>query len=265
MSNKQFYQSHECDGFWARVTIEWSIPERVDETTIKHRIQDAEDIADQILGFAAHRIRDMVQAMRGVTSEVQGLAPSDQPRDKADVREARGSMRAQWTYDPEAEAYYFAPMQAAPPPYLTQRHVEAIIDIASDGTLAGVELIDNMPPPPVASLFSPQDGGDPPIAKFKPGFMVNEPMNMVEVFFEDVSCTSKPLIEGVYHWIDQLIAHDDGRVVGLNFWIYKPPPPPPAPAWRTIERIQQRGPNDCGIAALAMACGVSYETVAPLL
>src|SRR6185312_12212956 len=76
MSNKQFYQSHECDGFRARVTIEWSIPERVDETTIRHRIQDAEDIAEQILGFAAHRVRNMVQAMRGITSEVQGLAPS---------------------------------------------------------------------------------------------------------------------------------------------------------------------------------------------
>ena len=34
------------------------------------------------------------------------------------------------------------------PPYTTQRHVEAILDIASDGTLAGVELISDMPPPP---------------------------------------------------------------------------------------------------------------------
>ncbi len=34
----------------------------------------------------------------------------------------------------------------APGPYLTQRHVKAIVDIASDGTLAGVELIDSMPP-----------------------------------------------------------------------------------------------------------------------
>lgn len=32
-----------------------------------------------------------------------------------------------------------------------------------------------------------------------------------------------------------------------------------------IERIQQRGPNDCGIAAIAMACGVPYEDVLPLL
>jgi uncharacterized protein YuzE len=68
----------------------------------------------------------------------------------------RGSMAAQWTYDPEAEAYYFAPMQAAEPPYLTQRHVEAILDIASDGTLAGVELIDRVPPPPTAALSRPR-------------------------------------------------------------------------------------------------------------
>lgn len=32
-----------------------------------------------------------------------------------------------------------------------------------------------------------------------------------------------------------------------------------------IERIQQRGPNDCGIAAIAMACGVPYDDVLPLL
>ena len=36
----------------------------------------------------------------------------------------------------------------APPPYTKQREVRAIIDIADDGTLAGVELIDGMPPPP---------------------------------------------------------------------------------------------------------------------
>lgn len=42
--------------------------------------------------------------------------------------------------------YYFAPQDRAPGPYRTQRHVHAIIDIAADGTLAGVELIDDMPP-----------------------------------------------------------------------------------------------------------------------
>lgn len=58
-----------------------------------------------------------------------------------------------WTLDDEAvedvgHLYYFAPVNRHPPPYKTQRRVTAIIDIAPDGTLAGVELIDDMPPPP---------------------------------------------------------------------------------------------------------------------
>jgi hypothetical protein len=68
----------------------------------------------------------------------------------------RGSMAAQFTYDPEGEAYYFAPLGAQPGPYYTQRHVDAILNIAFDGTLAGVELIDRVPPPPcLASQPSP--------------------------------------------------------------------------------------------------------------
>ncbi len=61
---------------------------------------------------------------------------------------------AYWTHDDESaedmkmHLYYFAPTNRAPPPYTEQRHVQAIIDIAEDGTLAGVELIYNMPPPP---------------------------------------------------------------------------------------------------------------------
>jgi hypothetical protein len=39
-------------------------------------------------------------------------------------------------------------LNAAAGPYRRQREVRAIIDIADDGTLAGVELIDRMPPPP---------------------------------------------------------------------------------------------------------------------
>ena len=58
-----------------------------------------------------------------------------------------------WTHDDKAapilgHLYYFAPTARAAPPYKVQRHVKAIIDIADDGTLAGVELIDDMPPPP---------------------------------------------------------------------------------------------------------------------
>lgn len=47
--------------------------------------------------------------------------------------------------------YYFSPLVRAPGPYRQQRHVEAIIDIDADGNLAGVELIDTMPPPPLSS------------------------------------------------------------------------------------------------------------------
>jgi hypothetical protein len=60
-----------------------------------------------------------------------------------------GSMSAQWAFDLESGSYYFAPLQASPPPYDT-REVTAIIDIASDGTLAGVKLVQmraNMPLP----------------------------------------------------------------------------------------------------------------------
>jgi hypothetical protein len=59
---------------------------------------------------------------------------------------------AYWTHDDSSgigHLYYFAPTGRCPPPYKTQREVRAIIDIADDGTLAGVELVDDMPPPPL--------------------------------------------------------------------------------------------------------------------
>ena len=57
---------------------------------------------------------------------------------------------AYFTYDPaHGGLYYFAPADATPPPYLIQRSVEAILDIAADGTLAGVELVmGKLPKPP---------------------------------------------------------------------------------------------------------------------
>ena len=56
---------------------------------------------------------------------------------------------AYWTYDYETDAYYFAPSNRTAPPYLKQVEVTAILDIASDGTLAGVELVmGTLPPPP---------------------------------------------------------------------------------------------------------------------
>lgn len=57
---------------------------------------------------------------------------------------------ATYTFDPSHNLYYFRVDGAQPPPYLNQRHVSAILDLDGDGNLAGVELIDNMPPPSVA-------------------------------------------------------------------------------------------------------------------
>lgn len=76
-----------------------------------------------------------------------------------------------WTHDDRAakeigeHLYYFAPTNAARSPYRAQKHVGAIIDIADDGTLAGVELINDMPPPPVHEpnrVEPPLSGGDAP-------------------------------------------------------------------------------------------------------
>lgn len=58
-----------------------------------------------------------------------------------------------WTYDDSFGqiSYYFAPECRAKPPYGIQREVKAIIDIANDGTLAGVELTwGDLPPAPQA-------------------------------------------------------------------------------------------------------------------
>ncbi len=51
---------------------------------------------------------------------------------------------SEWT----GHLYYIEIVGRRPPPYKRQREVTAIVDIADDGTLAGVELIDDMPPPP---------------------------------------------------------------------------------------------------------------------
>lgn len=46
--------------------------------------------------------------------------------------------------------YYVRLEDCQPGPYRNQKQVRAILDIADDGTLAGIELIDDMPPPPSA-------------------------------------------------------------------------------------------------------------------
>ena len=53
---------------------------------------------------------------------------------------------AYFTYDDEAGAYYFAIKSRANPPYLKKRRVEAILDIDSEGRLAGVEILEDIEP-----------------------------------------------------------------------------------------------------------------------
>lgn len=56
---------------------------------------------------------------------------------------------ATFTYDDQYGAmYYFSPVGRTRPPYLKQIVTKAIIDVASDGTLAGVDLdLGDIPPP----------------------------------------------------------------------------------------------------------------------
>jgi hypothetical protein len=62
------YQSHECAGYRARITIEVFAPDDVDFDLAGGRKGKAEDIADAILAFAGPKTRDIVQVMRGYTS-----------------------------------------------------------------------------------------------------------------------------------------------------------------------------------------------------
>lgn len=50
--------------------------------------------------------------------------------------------------------YYIALDGREQGPYLRQKHVSAILDIAADGTLAGIELIDNMPGAPAGRVLA---------------------------------------------------------------------------------------------------------------
>lgn len=57
-----------------------------------------------------------------------------------------------WSYDYEAEAWYVRIEPRRKPPYIRQIHVEAIIDVADDGSLAGIEIIDDKCPPPFDAI-----------------------------------------------------------------------------------------------------------------
>jgi hypothetical protein len=98
---------------------------------------------------------DAIKECQRKLTQAAGL-PAAVPEWKPKYRAEHPDLPARpawWTYDGEAEAYYFAPTDAAKPPYLTQRRVVGVIDIAKDGTLAGIELIN-------VDAAAPRDTGE---------------------------------------------------------------------------------------------------------
>jgi len=57
-----YYQYHECQGYSARVTIEWEIPDEHE----KGRLLLAEPTADEILAYAGPRMKEIVAKMRRI-------------------------------------------------------------------------------------------------------------------------------------------------------------------------------------------------------
>ena len=113
-------------------------------------------------GEAAISSSDPEGGARGVQTSIatkQESCPESAPRTETAVRDRRKSVFTYEHDDAAGHLYYFAPQTTTPGPYLTQRHVQAIVDIASDGTFAGVELIDNMPPLNSGGADTKSDGG----------------------------------------------------------------------------------------------------------
>ena len=66
---------------------------------------------------------------------------------------------------------------------------------------------------------------------FKPCVVVNDETGITEITIEDVAFVAVPLFEGIHHYMDKLVAMDDGRLVGFTIW-QTAPKPAPAP-WRS--------------------------------
>lgn len=56
-----YYQYHECQGYKAKITVEWEVP---DNDHLKENLRLADDIADDIICFCAPKTKDMVNKMR---------------------------------------------------------------------------------------------------------------------------------------------------------------------------------------------------------
>lgn len=66
MTDKQrmYFQSHECAGYSAKVTIEWHVPDGLTEEYANVAGARAEEIADDLISKLGPKTYEMVQAMR---------------------------------------------------------------------------------------------------------------------------------------------------------------------------------------------------------
>lgn len=58
---------------------------------------------------------------------------------------------------------------------------------------------------------------------FKPCVILKEEAGITEAVFEDCAYVAKPVIPGIHHWVDELRAIDDDRLVGIQIWAIRPP------------------------------------------
>lgn len=112
--------------------------------------RDATSAEAENLTLRPSYLHAIVKTIRAINDGALRTAPAQDATAKI-VAAPNGKLPRQpayFTYEDDEHAghlYYFAPVDRSPGPYTNQRIVEAIIDIADDGSFAGVELIDNLP------------------------------------------------------------------------------------------------------------------------
>lgn len=60
------------------------------------------------------------------------------------------------------------------------------------------------------------------IGEFKPCQIIYKDSGITEYIFEDVAYLATPVVPGVYHTVDWLLALDNQRLVGIQFWTVHP-------------------------------------------
>lgn len=124
----------------------WSGAEPVRKALKDARNAALEEAAEVCEKYAGYRTEHVALQIRGLKTNDQEAALTELARLGQEIEGEH--MGASFTYDDEVGAYYFQPKLRAEPPYERQMHTVAIVDVAQDGTLAGIEIIDAEVPPP---------------------------------------------------------------------------------------------------------------------